>query len=360
MNDAFLLQMNPNKEFRLYEAIHNIPLETDEIVLYPGRSHTGHLIRGTKIYLWEAGGRDLVGEGTIIQNVRPTAMPTWQHRHYIGKATLDPKQPRVIVRIEKLFTPRIKREQIQGNTVLANATFFNYKSNTTGTCFQIRPDAARELAALLANSTCIRFPRELACIDKRPAVDPASTPSSAPIQGASVNRPAPDAGEEPQQTAINPVESTEPPTEAHPGSEFDAEANEDTRERQQREVVLRPGQAQFKLNLLDAYSRRCAITDCEVGAVLEAAHIRPYRNEACHHITNGLLLRADIHALFDAGLITIGENWGIEIAISLRASEYGSLENSKLRLPAKEDCHPSKQALALHRSTLGKCNSRNG
>ena len=98
MNSAFVLQINPADKFRLYDALRNLP-DNKEIVLHPGPNFHGHLIRDTKVFLWEVGGKDLVGVGTIIQNVRPTPMPDWQHRFSMG--TPDRFEKRVIVRVAK-------------------------------------------------------------------------------------------------------------------------------------------------------------------------------------------------------------------------------------------------------------------
>lgn len=64
----------------------------------------------------------------------------------------------------------------------------------------------------------------------------------------------------------------------------------------------RIGQGSFRLLVTDAYKRRCAITGENTLPVLEAAHIVPYSQNGTHDVSNGLLLRADFHKLFDAGL----------------------------------------------------------
>jgi hypothetical protein len=70
--------------------------------------------------------------------------------------------------------------------------------------------------------------------------------------------------------------------------------------------LARPGQAAFRRSLLDIYGTRCAVTDCEVEEALEAAHVLPWTGDLdLDRPENGLLLRADIHALFDSGLLSI-------------------------------------------------------
>ena len=69
--------------------------------------------------------------------------------------------------------------------------------------------------------------------------------------------------------------------------------------------MRRRGQSVFRKQLLAAYNGQCAITRCDVEDVLEAAHIISYKGEETNHIGNGLLLRADIHTLFDLGLLAV-------------------------------------------------------
>ncbi|MGA8809307.1 MAG: HNH endonuclease signature motif containing protein [Thermoanaerobaculia bacterium] len=73
------------------------------------------------------------------------------------------------------------------------------------------------------------------------------------------------------------------------------------------EVAVRPrlGQRSFRVAVLDSYGRRCAITNEKTLPVLEAAYIRDYHDFPIHSINNGILLRADIHKLFDSGYVTV-------------------------------------------------------
>ena len=70
-------------------------------------------------------------------------------------------------------------------------------------------------------------------------------------------------------------------------------------------VALRQGQPQFRKSLLTAYRSRCAITGTAVESVLEAAHIWPHKGEQTNEVWNGLLLRADLHTLFDLLHLTV-------------------------------------------------------
>ena len=82
---------------------------------------------------------------------------------------------------------------------------------------------------------------------------------------------------------------------------------------------------------------------------LEAAHISPYSISKVHHSSNGLLLRADVHTLFDLYLITIDtRGMTVMIAPSLKTTSYSNLEGLGLRNPASKAQAPSKVALDEH------------
>lgn len=128
--------------------------------------------------------------------------------------------------------------------------------------------------------------------------------------------------------------------------EFDPSGVEDGRKKVFQEVAVRQGQAKFREKLLSAYGSRCAVTGTAVVATLQAAHVFPYRGPDTNKVQNGILLRADIHNLFDLGLISIDpESYRIVITDELRGSSFAKLEGRQLRLPAKKNDWPSKPAL---------------
>lgn len=88
-------------------------------------------------------------------------------------------------------------------------------------------------------------------------------------------------------------------------------------------TMHRLGQGAFRVVVTEAYQRRCAITGEKTLPVLEAAHIRPYSENGPHDIKNGLLLRSDIHTLFDDGYITINPDFAIEVSKRLH-EDYGN------------------------------------
>lgn len=119
-------------------------------------------------------------------------------------------------------------------------------------------------------------------------------------------------------------------------------------------IIRRQGQPEFRKKLLEAYSGRCAVTGYDAVEALEAAHIIPYRGTHTNHPSNGLLLRADIHTLYDLGLLAIDtETLTVLIAPSLASTAYGELAGVRLRIPEEETCRPSLDALKQHRVWSG-------
>lgn len=96
-------------------------------------------------------------------------------------------------------------------------------------------------------------------------------------------------------------------------------------------AVIRPGQGNFRAAMLERYGGECCITGCRVDALLEAAHIIPYRGDQSDDPTNGLLLRVDLHRLFDAHLVSIHPaTLTVEVATSLDDDGYQALHGKRL------------------------------
>ncbi|MGN6482463.1 HNH endonuclease [Luteibacter sp.] len=130
------------------------------------------------------------------------------------------------------------------------------------------------------------------------------------------------------------------------------ESEHDARVWEMRAVAMREGQGPFRQGLLEAYDFKCAVTGCAVVEILEAAHIMPYRGGYTHRTDNGLLLRADIHTLFDKGMLWIDDGGFVQIDDRLSFSEdYMHLRGKKLSYPAEPTCHPKKEHLAHHRKS---------
>lgn len=123
----------------------------------------------------------------------------------------------------------------------------------------------------------------------------------------------------------------------------------DTRKFQETRQAVRQGQTKFRMDLLDAYGTHCAATNYDVAEGLEAAHIRPYRGAHTNETRNGLLLRADIHNLFDYGIIGVDPE-AMKIVLNQRArrSKYSQLHDQPLRLPEDSTRHPDRELLQRH------------
>jgi putative restriction endonuclease len=134
-----------------------------------------------------------------------------------------------------------------------------------------------------------------------------------------------------------------------PQDSFDPDSVADGRKKVWAEIKRRQGQAKFRRGLLRAYAGKCAVTGCAVEPILEAAHIRPYVGTETNVTCNGLLLRADLHTLFDLGLICVNHAYCLDVADRLSGTEYEKLAGHKLKLPSVKSDWPSEQALAWHR-----------
>ena len=89
-------------------------------------------------------------------------------------------------------------------------------------------------------------------------------------------------------------------------------------ERPLRLILGRVGQGGFRTLVTDAYTRRCAISGERTLPALEAAHIKDYAKSGPNRIENGLLLRSDLHKLFDAGYVTVTPERRIEVSRRIR------------------------------------------
>ncbi|WP_440590195.1 HNH endonuclease [Providencia huaxiensis] len=128
---------------------------------------------------------------------------------------------------------------------------------------------------------------------------------------------------------------------------FDNEpdTDDDIRTRALRQVVVREGQPKFRNKLLRAYEGKCAVTGCSIQELLEAAHIRPYAGPWHTKAQHGLLLKTDIHTLFDRGLIWVDSNFNIRVSERLANTEYTVLDGKPLRLPKNKEDWPLKTHL---------------
>jgi len=116
----------------------------------------------------------------------------------------------------------------------------------------------------------------------------------------------------------------------------------DSRESILRAIKVRRGQRTFRDKLIKRYGGRCVVSGCSVLDILEAAHISRYLGAADNHVQNGLLLRADLHTLFDLNLMAIEpDSLVVKFHPKVRADGYAQFEGTTLQfdehsMPAAE------------------------
>ncbi len=118
-------------------------------------------------------------------------------------------------------------------------------------------------------------------------------------------------------------------------------------------IAPRLGQGAFRIAVTEAYRRQCALTGGKVLPALDAAHIRPYADGGAHVKSNGILLRKDIHCVFDSGYATIDADYRFVVSKKVKevfnnGEEYRRLHGSKLGLPNREVDWPNLEFLAWH------------
>ena len=123
-------------------------------------------------------------------------------------------------------------------------------------------------------------------------------------------------------------------------------------------VLPRLGQGAFRVLVTDAYGKRCAFTRERTLPVLEAAHIKPYASGGKHELSNGLLLRSDLHKLFDLGYMTVDPTTR-QIVVSRRIREefengrdYYALHGTILQKPNDPLAFPSIENLTFHSESI--------
>ena len=133
-------------------------------------------------------------------------------------------------------------------------------------------------------------------------------------------------------------------------------AGEDEKDRYGKVQMVHPrlGQGAFRVLVTDAYHRRCAMTGERTLPALEAAHIQRYSENGPHQVNNGLLLRSDLHHLFDQGYLTVTVDYRIEVSRRIKEEfengrDYYALHGHSLKiLPAASAEQPSRLFLEWH------------
>lgn len=126
-----------------------------------------------------------------------------------------------------------------------------------------------------------------------------------------------------------------------------------------RLVTPRLGQGAFKGMLLTAYNRQCAITGGHISPTLQAAHIRPVAQEGQHRLDNGLLLRSDVHILFDNGYLGVDEHHKLHVSRRLwtdfgNGKEFYSKAGQEISVPERTIDRPSRESVQWHMDEVFK------
>ena len=133
-------------------------------------------------------------------------------------------------------------------------------------------------------------------------------------------------------------------------------ANDEDRARYGADYLTRGrlGQGSFRVLVTDAYARRCAVTGEKTLPVLEAAHIKPFASFGPNIVKNGILLRSDLHKLFDLGYITVTPELRLEVSTQLREDwengrDYYAHHGKELNIRPTESANwPGREYLEWH------------
>jgi putative restriction endonuclease len=122
-------------------------------------------------------------------------------------------------------------------------------------------------------------------------------------------------------------------------------------------VQPRLGQGAFRILVTDSYHRKCAISGEKTLPALDAAHIRPFADGGTHEASNGVLMRRDIHSLFDAGYVTITPELRFEVSPRIREEfsngrHYYELHGQTIAVPENPRLQPDRSALRWHNDEM--------
>jgi Predicted restriction endonuclease len=122
-------------------------------------------------------------------------------------------------------------------------------------------------------------------------------------------------------------------------------------------VTPRLGQGSFRIIVTDAYQRRCAVTQERTLPALQAVHIKPFSESGPHRVDNGLLLRSDIHRLFDTGYVTVSPEYKFEVSRRIRdeyenGRDYYAMQGKPLHLPMDKPLRPSPEFITYHNEKI--------
>lgn len=208
--------------------------------------------------------------------------------------------------------------------------------------FRQRRNAGRGIAEPLGTG---RSPRQTEVAGAGASAETRNDSQPAPTSAEPAPRPVP-IRESPLERAST-VEGSPPVAPGLTETEIASLAATILDERVKNAVMrwARSSQSKFRSNLFCAYEGACCVSGCEIDDVLEAAHIEDHAVNGDCTTPNGLLLRSDLHALFDAGLLRLDpETYTVRLDARL-LPWYGDFEGKRIRLPADKRLWPSREKL---------------
>jgi putative restriction endonuclease len=120
-------------------------------------------------------------------------------------------------------------------------------------------------------------------------------------------------------------------------------------------ILVKPrlGQGAFRVLVTDNYRRRCAISGERTLPALDAAHIKPFADGGEHDVSNGILMRRDIHSLFDLGYVTISPDMKFVVSKKIREEyengrHYYAMHGTSIQVPDSVNRQPNRVSLTWH------------
>ena len=122
-------------------------------------------------------------------------------------------------------------------------------------------------------------------------------------------------------------------------------------------VMPRLGQGSFRVLVTDIYQRRCSVTQERTLPALDAVHIKPFGKSGPHKINNGILLRSDIHKIFDSGYVTISQDYHFEVSKRIKEEfengrDYYAMHGRSLYLPKEKKFQPTSDYISWHNENV--------
>lgn len=126
------------------------------------------------------------------------------------------------------------------------------------------------------------------------------------------------------------------------------------------QAMRRKHQDRFRKAVLSAYDDTCAVTGVATLSALQAAHIDPFSKSQLHAVNNGILLRADVHLLYDAHLLTIRPDGRVVVSEAVKDATYRELDGAVMRFPKYKEYRPDEQLLEINLESYNSCQRKLG